>query len=195
MLDALDRGGVARTELSAEHVQRLRASTDPLIESRVGTLFGPPRAGSRQEVVNQFLPALALASDAGRGRKVYEQRCAGCHRVAGAGRAIGPDFESVRSMGKEKLLTNILDPNREVAPAYLAYNAETRSGDSVTGLLLAEGAEAVTLRTTDGLEVKLSRSQIKTLSPSGISLMPEGLEQGMSPQELADLLEFISSGR
>ena len=194
LLEALETGRMARADFSAEQIQRLRGYTDAALLERVDRIFGAARSGTRQEVVNQFLPALALSGKATAGRAVYDQRCATCHRVGGQGRAIGPDFESVRATGKEKLLTNILDPNREVSPSYLAYTVETVSGETVSGLLMTETADQVQLRGADGTEPRFARAQIKRLTASGISLMPEGLEQGLSAQSMADLLDFIAHG-
>lgn len=194
LLAAIEEGRVARGEFTADQVQRLRSSSDEGVRRRAEKLFGVAHDGQRQEVINRFLPSLALVGDASRGRTLYDQRCANCHRAGGLGRAVGPDFESVRSMGKEKLLTQVLDPNREVAPNYLAYTVETISGESVTGLLVSDSPEGVRLKTSDGLETNIARGQLRRFEPSTNSLMPEGLEQGMTSQDVADLLEFIVAG-
>ena len=60
------------------------------------------------------MPALNLTGDAASGRKTYLERCVSCHRSSGEGFALGPDFVTVKATGKEKLLTNIIDPNGEI---------------------------------------------------------------------------------
>jgi len=97
----------------------------------------------------------------------------------------------VKNSGREKLLTNILDPNREVAPQYTAYTVETTDGDSQLGILSAETASTVTLKMAAGQETTLPRSQIKSLRSSNLSMMPEGLEEGLKPQDFADLMQYI----
>ena len=188
----MDKGTIARTELNAAQVQSLRSEKDAALRERAVSLLGAIKPGQRQGIVNRYLPALALKGESSRGQKIYEQRCATCHRLRGQGRAVGPDFESVRSMGKEKLLTQILDPNREVAPNYQAYLIETTSGDSLTGLLIAETTTHLRLKTADGNETQLGRNQVKSLVPAGLSLMPEGLEEGIPEQDMADLLELLA---
>lgn len=192
VVEAIESGAIARTELNASQVNTLRAEKDAALHARIVALLGEPKSLPRQTVVNRYLPALARKGDRTQGIRVYEQRCATCHRFQGAGRAVGPDFESVRSMGKEKLLTQILDPNREVAPNYQAYLLESTNGESYTGLLMSENAGGVRLKTADGTETQWSRNQIKSLVPAGMSLMPEGLEEGISEQGMADLLEMLS---
>jgi putative heme-binding domain-containing protein len=98
-----------------------------------------------------------------------------------------------RNGGKEKLLVNILDPNREVPPNYFAYVVDTKEGDSYTGLIVNETASSVTVRQPLGNEVVVPRSQIAKMQASRLSLMPEGLEEGLTHEDLADLVEFIFS--
>lgn len=74
------------------------------------------------------------------------------------------------------------------------YTAETASGETVSGLLVMETADQVQLRAADGTEPRFARAQLKRLAPAGMSLMPEGLEQGLNTQGVADLLEFIVHG-
>ena len=195
VMEAVEAGKISRADLSQDQIQKLRASADESMRRRAIALWGAMSTENRQEVVNRFLPSLAVMGNAERGEKLYEQRCMVCHRVGGRGSAVGPDLESVRSMGKEKLLTQILDPNREVAPNFMAYDLETTSGESLTGLLSFESAEQVRIKLSGGVESSFPRVQIRQLRAAGRSLMPEGLEQGMTAQDLSDLLEFISAGQ
>jgi putative heme-binding domain-containing protein len=100
---------------------------------------------------------------------------------------------TVKNSGKEKLLVNILDPNREVASQYSAYLVETKDGESILGIIVNDTATSVTLRQAYGVETVVLRNNIKKLKNQGQSLMPEGLEEGLKEQGMADLLEFISS--
>ncbi|MBI1842532.1 MAG: c-type cytochrome [Verrucomicrobia bacterium] len=194
VMESVEAGRIPRTELSQDQVQKLRGGPDAALRNRAVALWGAAPSENRQEVVNRFLPALSEDGNKDRGKRLYEERCMICHRVGNRGGAVGPDLESVRSMGKEKLLTQILDPNREVAPNYMAYDLETISGESVTGLMSFETAEQVRLKLAGGAESSFPRSQIRRLRAAGRSLMPEGLEQGLAPRDVADLLEFISPG-
>lgn len=191
LLDALEQKRIPRTDLSAIQIAQLRQHTDPAIKARAAKWWGEAGTSSRAEVLQQFQPALQLTGDIAKGKQQFEQRCASCHRLAGLGIALGPDLASVRSSGRETLLGNILDPNREVAPQYSGYTAELKDGETYTGLILTESANSLTLRTIGGQDTVIARSQMESLKASGQSLMPEGLEAGMQPQDMADLLEFI----
>ena len=140
-----------------------------------------------------FLSALQLKGNPEAGKAIYQQRCASCHRAGKEGSAVGPDLVTIKNTGREKLLINILDPNREVPANYLAYQVETKAGDSLFGILARENNASVTLRQAFEKEEVVSRSSILSMKNQGQSLMPEGLEAGLEAQGMADLLEYIES--
>ena len=90
-------------------------------------------------------------------------------------------------------MNSILDPNREVPAQYLAYVIETKDGGMLVGVVASETPTTVTLRQAFGVETAVTRTQIKTMRSQGTSLMPEGMEEGLKPQDLADLIEFITT--
>jgi putative membrane-bound dehydrogenase-like protein len=149
-------------------------------------------ARDRTEVVQSFQSALSLAGRADNGAKVFGERCLLCHAIRGRGGAVGPELSGVNTRPKEALLVDILDPGRQVSPDFLAYTLVTTGGETMTGLILSESGGSVTLREPGAADLALPRREIQTLLPSPArSLMPEGLEQGLTPQGLADLLEFL----
>ena len=190
LLRAVEQGSVARTELAAADVQRLTTHSDAGLRAQAKKIFQRDNS-ARAEVVKKFRPALELKGDTARGRAVYQQRCASCHRAGDEGFAVGPDLASVAAGGGEKLLTSILDPNAEVAAAFVAYAVETRNGESHLGVLAGENPLAVVLKLPNGETARVLRENVLSLRGSDRSLMPEGLEEGLSAQDMADLLEFI----
>jgi putative membrane-bound dehydrogenase-like protein len=194
MLEAIRENKIRRGELSGSQAAALRQNPDKTVKEVAAKILIAP-AGRREDIVKAFAPALDLKGDPKHGHELYLAKCATCHRFAGEGNALGPDLETVKNSGKEKLLTNILDPNREVAPNYTAYVVETTDGDSQVGIIAAETAATVTLRMAAGMQVTLDRSNIKSMKTAGLSMMPEGLEEGVKPQDLADVMEFIMSGK
>ena len=97
----------------------------------------------------------------------------------------------MRALGKEKLLSAIVQPNAEVQPKHFSFTIETLNGGLLTGLLLRQNPKTVTLITPANDEIVLPRTNIKNVRPQTWSLMPEGLEQGLTPQAMADLLQYI----
>ena len=191
LLGAIRSGTIRATELSSAKINFLRHHPDQSIAEAANKVLAKEEH-PRQEVVNALMPALELKGDADRGNKIFSERCISCHRLGNDGFALGPDLVTAKNAGKEKLLVNILDPNREVATQYSAYLVETKDGESVLGIIAAETAGTITLRQAYGVESVIFRSNIKKLKNQGMSLMPQGLEEGLGAQGLADLLEFIS---
>jgi putative heme-binding domain-containing protein len=190
LLEAIEAGKVRRGDLSGSQMAALRPSSDKGVKELAAKVLTAP-AGKRDDVVKAFAAALDLKGDAKHGHEIYLAKCSSCHRLAGEGSALGPDLETVKNTGKEKMLTNILDPNREVAPNYTAYIVETKDGDSQVGVIASETASSVTLRMALGMEVVLGRDEIKSMRSAGLSMMPEGLEEGMKAQDLADLMDYV----
>jgi putative heme-binding domain-containing protein len=147
----------------------------------------------RADVVESFRPALSLTGDATRGHAIYQKLCISCHKLGNEGFALGPDLTTVRNAGREKLLQNILDPSREVQPNFLAYQIDTTEGDSVLGVIVSDTPAGLTLRQAYGKETTIQRDKIKKMSTDGRSLMPDGLEAGLKPQDVADLLTFVET--
>lgn len=176
------------------HAIQAALSVDPKARTETAALRAQPamtRPVSRQKVIDEFRGAIDLKGDARKGAAIFEERCASCHRIAGRGNAVGPDIESVRSAGRETVLSNILDPNREVQLRYLAYEITLRDGESISGILSHESANGLTLLQANGSPVFVPRGQVDAFRATGLSLMPEGLEAGLSPQDVADLLTHL----
>nr|AGW45552.1 beta-galactosidase [uncultured bacterium Lac161] len=191
LLRAMEHGTVQRRDLSLMQAVALRQHSDSSLQQRAIKVIGAATSANRDEVVRRFRPALELRGDIQRGKVLFQQRCQSCHRLGTDGFAVGPDLAGVRNGGKEKLLANILDPNREVPPNYFGYTVETKEGESYAGLIVNESAGSVTVRQPFGVEAVVARGQIDRMQASKLSLMPEGLEEGLSNQDLADLVDFI----
>lgn len=189
LLDEVENNVIAKSEFTAADLQRLFTTGEPVNQQRAQGIFRRD-ASPRAEVVQQYRPALELKGDVERGHKIFSERCASCHRVGVEGFFVGPDLASVTANGKEKLLVSILDPNAEVAANYVAYTLETKSGDTYLAVLSGDNPSAVTLKMPNGEAIQVPRSEISTLRSSDRSMMPDGLESGLSNQEMADLLEF-----
>jgi putative heme-binding domain-containing protein len=136
---------------------------------------------------------LELTGDAQRGREMFQKSCASCHKLDGAGVAIGPDLRAVLDRGAETLLLNILDPNREIRPNFLTYLVVTTDGRALTGMISEETPNNITIRQADGTTVSVSRTDIAEMESTGLSYMPEGLENNFDQRAMADLLAYLTS--
>jgi len=193
LLKAIEAGTIRATDLTTPQTKFVRGHSDKSVRELAAKVLSAQQASTRQQAVDSFLPAIDLKGDAVHGKKIYQDRCISCHRLGGEGHALGPDLVTVKNSGKEKMLVNILDPNREVRPDYMSYVVETKDDESYIGLVANETATSVTIRQAYGKENIINRSNIKKMQSQGQSLMPEGLEAGLKPQDLADLIEYIET--
>ena len=194
LLDAVENEQVAGADVDPVRVRLLKQHPDHQVRERVEQLFqtGSPR---REDVIENYQPALELAGNANRGKLVFKQTCATCHKLDGVGTPVGAELTAIRDRGSSALLLNILDPNREVKPKFLNYVVLTDDGRVLTGLIATESANSLTLRRIDGTEVTVQRSEIDELRSTGLSFMPEGLEEKLDLQAMADLLEYLKSAK
>ena len=139
----------------------------------------------------RYQAALQARADDRRGAAVFAKNCQTCHQHQGQGHRVGPDLSGIAGRAPDALLSDILDPNRDVAPDYVDALARHPRGQVVSGLLAEETATTLKLRRAEGVEETLLRSEIDELRSTGQSLMPEGLEQTISLQEMADLIAFL----
>lgn len=193
LLKAIEAGSVRASDLASTQIRLLQNHRDKNVKQLAAKVFADVAAPRRQDVIDTFMPALNLKGDAAKGKEIYQTRCISCHRLGGQGFAVGPDLVTVKTTGKEKMLVNIIDPNREVAPNYVTYLVDTKDGESLSGLVVNETSTSVTVRMAFGMESVVPRSKIAKMQSQGQSLMPEGIEAGLTAQDLANLLEYIST--
>jgi putative membrane-bound dehydrogenase-like protein len=193
VIEAVEKKQIAALDIDAPHRQRLLQSGDRALRARAAAVFARAINPNRQKVVDAYSAAMNLKGSSAHGGEIFAKTCSGCHQLAGVGHAVGPDLASVGDKSIEGLMIDILDPNRAVEPQYINYIAETRDGETISGVLRSETGNSVTLRIPQGIEQTVLRSNLKLLRSTGLSLMPEGLETGISPQDLADLIAFVQS--
>ena len=146
---------------------------------------------ARPEALAEATKALALPPVPANGRVVFNAVCATCHRLDREGYAVGPDLFDIRRQTKENILFHIVNPDAEIAPAFTAYLAEAKDGRILSGILVGDTPTSITLRGPLGVETSLLRADLSKLESLSGSLMPTGLEAGLSKQQLADLLAYL----
>jgi putative membrane-bound dehydrogenase-like protein len=190
LLDAIDGKHVQVADVPQAWRLLIVRSKDPAIGPRAEKLFNTA-TGARRDVVERYKPALKSASDPARGQAVFLRECKACHKLRDQGFEVGPNLATVLHRTPDELLTHILDPNREVSPNYVEYVVELDDGRTVTGLVSDDTATGLTLRKAENVRETVLRRNIEAMYATGKSLMPEGLEQKITPQEAADLVAFL----
>ena len=171
--------------------QALQKVANATLKQRAENLFKNATAPDRERVVQSFRSSIPLHGDRKHGGEVFARNCLICHAMQGEGARVGPDLSGIATHSRETLLVDILDPSRQVLPDYVSYTLVTTDEEVVNGLVIAESAASITIRRPNAPDAIAQRTRIKELKAEGKSLMPEGLEQDLSLQDMADLLSFL----
>jgi putative heme-binding domain-containing protein len=191
LIAALEKGIIPISQVSIPQRTRLAAIRDEKLAERAKKVLASFALGPRKEVIDRYQESLALKGDASRGLVVYRRECLNCHKLRGEGHDVGPSLETVQHRSPQEILIHVLDPSREVSPQFLDYAVRLNDGRVLTGLIAAETDAGLTLRRAQNQEDNILRSEIDDITSSGKSLMPEGLEQKITPQEMADLIAYL----
>jgi putative membrane-bound dehydrogenase-like protein len=168
--------------------RQVLAAKDPAVKALAERLL---IVSARPEALAEASHALALTPLPANGRAVFNAVCASCHRLEREGHAVGPDLFDIRRQAKENILFHVVNPDAEIAPAFTAYLAEAKDGRILSGILVGDTPTSITLRGPLGVETSLLRADLAKLEALPGSLMPTGLESGLTKQQLADLLAYL----
>ncbi len=193
LLAAISRGQVDRDWITAPVAERMaRLGAD--IEKELTQVWGQVRKKTPAELekeINRWIVLLRNGrGNPERGRQIFLKKCGVCHTFKGEGEKLAPDLTGAdRSVGY--LITNIVDPNRVVGIPYYQHVVATRSGQVITGKLAQETKDAIVLELEEGRRVTIPRDEIEQHVVRPISVMPEGLLQDLSEQDVRDLIEYL----
>ncbi|MCS7468440.1 neutral/alkaline non-lysosomal ceramidase N-terminal domain-containing protein [Stieleria sp. ICT_E10.1] len=193
LLAAVRAGKLSSGEIGPAIRERLLATKDKTLQSGWTEAFASSTSPDRRKVIDDYQNALTLAGDLERGKKVFAKSCAACHRLGNVGHEVGPNLASITDKRPHVLLSNILDPSAAVEARYLTYIVLSDDGRVRNGLLGTETGSSITLLSGEGKRETILRSEIEELRASGKSLMPDGLEKELSPQDVADLIALLRS--
>ncbi|HWB09938.1 MAG TPA: PVC-type heme-binding CxxCH protein [Pirellulales bacterium] len=195
LLAEIESQNVAANAIDAARRQRMLEHPDEAIRREAQQLLAGAVNADRQQVVDRYRQATGLAASAERGAAVFKKSCSACHRMADVGHVVGPDLSALTDRSPQAMLTAIFDPNRAVEAKFLNYTAVTTGGVIYTGILASETGNSITLLASDAKEISILRTDLDALASSNKSLMPDGLEKDLSPQDTADLLAWLGGFR
>jgi putative heme-binding domain-containing protein len=195
LLDAVAAGKASARLLQEPAVGvRLRQTKVPGLRERLAKLTrGLPPADERlQRLIDQRRAAFRKAkTDVALGEKVFTKSCASCHQIANKGTRIGPQLDGIGLRGLDRLLEDILDPNRNVDQAFRATTLTLTSGQQVVGLLLREEGAVLVMADAQGKEVRVARNDVDQKRISPLSPMPANFGEQITEAELSHLLAYL----
>jgi len=196
LLDAVISGKLPRSTLDANHLRKILESNDReaiwAVEKAWSTIR-PERDPGREKVVVAMGDYLRRhPGDPRAGRAVFRKLCAQCHTIYGEGQAVGPDLTSNGRGSFDQLLASVLDPSLVIGPSYRTTTVVTEGGRSLTGLVVEDSESRIVLRLPGGGQEVVPRNDVKATRTGKLSMMPEGIEDLLGRQELADLFAFLA---
>ena len=176
--------------------QRAAAPTDPAyiaVRERAAKLLPAPAA---RRIPTSFEIDLSYGGHVAAGRKVFDTDagCAACHTIGGGPAKLGPDMSHIGTKyGKQALLDNILNPSEGISPEYVPTTFVLKSGDQVAGMVAEERPDQITVQIGPNQQQRIKPADVASRKEIRMSLMPEGLLNNLSLQQIADLLEYLAS--
>ena len=175
-------------------VQRVRqsgmADADPRIQALTS---GLPAADDRiRDMIGRVAGRYGTKPGSPQvGAELFAKNCAACHRYAGTGGLVGPQLDGVGQRGPERLLEDILDPNRNIDEAFRTTTVTTADGRVVSGLKLREEGAEVVFADSAGKEVRVAKGDIEETTVARLSPMPANIGDQVGEANLPDLLAFL----
>jgi putative heme-binding domain-containing protein len=140
---------------------------------------------------------MALTGDTKKGEELFfnkDLKCANCHKIGNKGETLGPELTSIgKTRSRAELLESLLQPSVRIEPQFAAYNVKTLDARTFTGLLVKRDDKQVVLKDGENKVITLAAGDVESVTPSRLSLMPDGLLAGLTPQEAADILDYLVS--
>ena len=198
LLAAVSANTVPVKDLTADVVRQLRRFKDAEMEKDILKLWGVSRDSSAElkaeieKIKKIYQAGGSQPGDASRGRAIFARTCAQCHTLFGTGGKVGPDLTGSARADLDYILLNVVDPNAVIPNDYRASNIETKDGRSITGIVTKQDDKAVTVVMPERKPSSCRAVKSESLQQSEVSMMPEGLLQPLSDQEIRDLLYYLS---
>ncbi len=198
LLDALEKGTVPRVDVPVTTARQILSLNDKALSTRLEKVWGKITPASKERAAltkkwKEYLTEETLAkADAGRGRMLFAKSCSACHKMYGEGNAVGPELTGSQRSNLDYVLENVLDPSAVVPNEYRMINFVLVDDRVVSGIIIRETKEALTVRTTNETVV-LPVSDIASRKQTNLSIMPDGLLDQMKPEEVRDLVAYLRS--
>ncbi|HCO21883.1 MAG TPA: dehydrogenase, partial [Gimesia maris] len=199
LLADIDTGQIAAATIPEDLVRKMTIHLDQQIADLVSKHWKTIKGASNQQMQDQIARVSKLlgtgSSDVYHGKELYQQNCAKCHILFGEGKRVGPELTQYKRDDSLRMLMHIVNPSAEIREGYETYLVITVDGLVVSGFLFDQDQQIVVIRGADGQNVTIKRENIDEMVKQPKSLMPEGLLDKLSEQDLRDLFGFLRSSQ
>ncbi len=177
---------------------RLEAGGGPDIKRRLEALLKdhPPADRRVQDLIEKRRGNfLAAGGDASKGASIFEKNCATCHQLEGRGARVGPQLDGVGLRGLDRLLEDVLDPNRNVDQAFRVTTLALSDGRVASGLLLRQDGEVLVLADAQGKDVRIPAPLVEDRRLSQLSPMPANMAEQIEEADFRHLMAYLLAQR
>jgi putative heme-binding domain-containing protein len=197
LLDAVEKNLIGARLLTEPTVKdRLKAAKVKDLDARVAKLTAnlAPANVELDSVISAKRRAFAVAKvDLAKGAAAFAKTCAVCHQIDGQGAVVGPQLDGIGARGLERLLEDVIDPNRNVDPAFRYSNITLKDGDVVSGLVKAEAGQSLIVVDSTGKQVMVNNGDVASREISKLSLMPTGFHEVVPAADFDHLIGYLLS--
>ena len=199
LLEAIAAGRISRSDISAFHARQIRSFDDDLLTAELTKVWGETRVtdADKRKLIERYRTLLTAEQLAGAnlaaGRALFNKSCANCHVLYGQGKTAGPDLTGSNRRNLDYLLENIIDPSASVAVDFRMVVVVTKTGRVITGLVVEKTEKTLTLAGQSDVRMVVERADIEEMQSTQSSLMPEGLFQTLSDDQIRDLAAYLMS--
>ncbi len=197
LAQAVDAGRIKPADVPLDTVRQIqRHKSDPLaaLLPKLWPNAGRPTSEAMQKQIQRLAGVLREGKgDPYAGQKLFNISCASCHTLFARGGKVGPDLTTYQRGDVDTLLLHIVNPSAEIREGFENLAIETKDGRSFSGFLVERDARIVVLRGLDGQNITLEQKEISEMNAAGMSLMPEGLLDGLTDQQARDLFAYLRS--
>lgn len=179
-------------------IDRLKATSLPDLDARLSDLtkdLPAPDERLKQLIAKFTASQSTTQTSVEAGAAHFKKVCANCHRLGGEGGKVGPQLDGIGQRGLDRLLEDILDPNRNIDAAFRATTISTSKGQVVTGLKLREEGAAIILADAQGKELRIENADIDESRVTALSPMPSNVVEQIGEQNLPHLIAFLLQQR
>ena len=198
LLDAVDAGTLDPSDIGAFAARQMQNLGDKKLTARLTATWGDLRKPSKDKEKaiagfrKKLTPDSIAAADPRQGRVVFQNLCASCHKMFGEGGDVGPEITGSQRKNIDYLLENLIDPSAAVSKDYQLEVIETRDGRFLSGFIRSQNDNALTLQSINE-QVVVPLADIAKRTPAEVSIMPEGLLQTLTTEQIRDLFAYLSS--
>ncbi|MEO8426605.1 MAG: c-type cytochrome, partial [Verrucomicrobiota bacterium] len=204
LVKTVEAGRVDAKDFSFDQLRQMALHKNVELDQLIQKRWGRIQSGSGEEkrsYINELKLVINPSGVAGRprqgsapeGKKVFQQVCGVCHTLFGEGNQIGPELTGADRKNLEFMLVHIVNPSAYIRPEYVSYEVVTRDGQAVSGLMVESTPRSATILDRNNQRTVFARDQIKELTESKVSLMPEGLLEALRPEQIIDLFAYLQS--